>query len=194
MSYAEVTQRFEQEFGLEPKVFSAPGRVNLLGEHTDYNDGFVLPCAVGFTTRVAIAPRRDRVLALVSEGFPDRFEFDLDKLPQSRTGAWCDYVLGVAVVLRQLGTLAQGANIMIRGGVPIGAGLSSSAAIEVASALALMSLNGATFPMPQVARLCQRAESWTSLCPASAKPATLFDSIAARSSMPWFRFLPACDW
>jgi len=159
MSYAEVTQRFEQEFGLEPKVFSAPGRVNLLGEHTDYNDGFVLPCAVGFTTRVAIAPRRDRVLALVSEGFPDRFEFDLDKLPQSRTGAWCDYVLGVAVVLRQLGTLAQGANIMIRGGVPIGAGLSSSAAIEVASALALMSLNGATFPMPQVARLCQRAEN-----------------------------------
>jgi galactokinase len=159
MSYSEVAQRFEQEFGLEPKVFSAPGRVNLLGEHTDYNDGFVLPCAVGFTTRVAIAPRSDQILALVSEGFPDRFEFDLNKLPQSRTGAWADYVIGVAVVLHQLGSLAGGANIMIRGGVPIGAGLSSSAAIEVASALALMSLNGVTFPMPQVARLCQRAEN-----------------------------------
>lgn len=159
MSYSEVKLRFEEEFGLRPKVFGAPGRVNLLGEHTDYNEGFVLPCAVGFTTRVAIAPRPDGKLVLVSEGFPDRFEFDLDRLPQTRLGEWCDYVLGVAVALRQLGSLGSGANLLIRGGVPIGAGLSSSAAIEVASALALMSLNGTMFPMPQVARLCQHAEN-----------------------------------
>jgi galactokinase len=159
MSDSELTQRFEKEFGHRPAVYSAPGRVNLLGEHTDYNDGYVLPCAVGFNTRVAIACRSDQKLVMVSEDFPERFEFDLEQLPSSRLGAWCDYVLGVAVVLRSLGSLSGGANVLIRGEVPIGAGLSSSAAIEVASALAFLSLNGATLPMPEVAKLCQRAEN-----------------------------------
>lgn len=159
VSRAELTQRFESEFGSRPKVFAAPGRVNLIGEHTDYNDGFVLPCAIGFLTRVAISPRDDRRLVLLSDGFEDRFEFDLDKLPQARLGTWCDYVLGVAVTLQGVEPIASGANVMVHGEVPIGAGLSSSAAVEVASALAFMSLNGTTFPMPQVARLCQRAEN-----------------------------------
>jgi galactokinase len=159
MTSAPVTQRFEEEFGTAPKLFAAPGRVNLIGEHTDYNDGFVLPCAIGFNTQVAIAPRADRKLVLLSEGFPERFEFNLEKLPQTRLGAWCDYVLGVAVVLRQAEAFSSGANLLVQGGVPIGAGLSSSAAVEVASALALMSLNGAIFPMPQVAKMCQRAEN-----------------------------------
>jgi galactokinase len=159
MTSTTLLQKFEQEFGGSPRVFAAPGRVNLIGEHTDYNDGFVLPCAIGFTTRVAIAPRPDRKLVLLSEGFPGRFEFDLANLPETRLGAWCDYVLGVAVVLRQSEALSSGASIMVQGGVPIGAGLSSSAAVEVASALAFMSLNGAIFPMPQVARMCQRAEN-----------------------------------
>jgi len=159
VSKAELTQRFVSEFGAQPKVFAAPGRVNLIGEHTDYNDGFVLPCAIGFLTRVAISPRDDRRLVLLSDGFEDRFEFDLEKLPQARLGAWCDYVLGVAVTLQGVEPIASGANVMVHGEVPIGAGLSSSAAVEVASALALMSLNGTTFPMPQVARLCQRAEN-----------------------------------
>lgn len=159
VSRAELTQRFESEFGSRPKVFAAPGRVNLIGEHTDYNDGFVLPCAIGFVTRVAISPRDDRRLVLLSDGFDDRFEFELDKLPQARLGTWCDYVLGVAVTLQGVEPIASGANVMVHGEVPIGAGLSSSAAVEVASALAFMSLNGTTFPMPQVARLCQRAEN-----------------------------------
>ena len=159
MTSTELRRRFEAEFGVQPKVFAAPGRVNLIGEHTDYNDGFVLPCAIGFTTRVAIAPRPDRRLLLVSDGYHDRFEFDLDRLPHARLGAWCDYVLGVAVVLQQIGPLGHGANVLVHGEVPIGAGLSSSAAVEVASALAFMSMNGAIFPMPQVARLCQRAEN-----------------------------------
>jgi galactokinase len=159
MNSIELTQTFEREFGVPPKVFSAPGRVNLIGEHTDYNDGFVLPCAIGFITHVAIAPRPDRKLVLLSEGFEERFEFDLDALPQTRLGAWCDYVLGVAVVLQQLGALSSGASVLVHGGVPIGSGLSSSAAVEVASALAFMSLNGTIFPMPQVAKLCQRAEN-----------------------------------
>jgi galactokinase len=159
MTSVLLTQRFEQEFGALPRVFSAPGRVNLIGEHTDYNDGFVLPCAIGFTTQVAIVSRIDYKLALVSEDYPERFGFDLEDLPKTRTGAWCDYVLGVAVELRQAGALARGANVLVRGGIPIGAGLSSSAALEVASALAFMSLNGVTFPMPEVARLCQHAEN-----------------------------------
>jgi galactokinase len=81
VSKAELARRFESEFGARPKVFAAPGRVNLIGEHTDYNDGFVLPCAIGFMTRVAISPRDDRKIALVSDGFADRFEFDLQRLP-----------------------------------------------------------------------------------------------------------------
>jgi galactokinase len=159
VSHAQLQQRFQAEFGLGPRIFAAPGRVNLIGEHTDYNDGFVLPCAIGFMTHVAIAPRKDRRLVLVSDGFADRFEFELDQLPRARLGAWCDYVLGVAVTLHSLAPMEHGANVMVHGEVPIGAGLSSSAAVEVASALAFMSLNGTLFPMPQVARLCQRAEN-----------------------------------
>ena len=159
MSVSPVAQRFEEEFGTSPKVFSAPGRVNLIGEHTDYNDGLVLPCAIGFSTRVAIASRPDRTLVVRSEGFPERFEFNLENLPPTRRGTWVDYVLGVAVMLRQMEALSSGASVLVQGGVPIGAGLSSSAAIEVASALAFMSLNGAIFPMLQVAKICQRAEN-----------------------------------
>ncbi len=159
MTSAALAQRFEDRFGLQAHVFAAPGRVNLIGEHTDYNDGFVLPSAIGFQARVAIAPREDRKLVLHSEEFPEKFEFDVDHLPKTRLGSWCDYVLGVAAVLQQVGATIHGANVLVRGEVPIGAGLSSSAALEVASALAFMSLNGAIFPMPQVAKLCQRAEN-----------------------------------
>ena len=94
-----------------------------------------------------------------SEEFPEQFEFDVEHLPKKRLGSWCDYVVGVASVLQQVGATVHGANLLVRGEVPIGAGLSSSASLEVASALAFMSLNGAIFPMPQVAKLCQRAEN-----------------------------------
>jgi galactokinase len=159
MNFGQIVQQFEHEFATSPRLFAAPGRVNLIGEHTDYNDGFVLPCAIGFSTQVAIALRTDRKLVLLSEGFIERFEFDLEELPQKRLGAWCDYVLGVAVMLRDRGLLAHGASVLVRGGVPIGSGLSSSAAVEVASALALLSLSGASLSMPEVAKLCQRAEN-----------------------------------
>ena len=105
---------FERVFGTRPRVFRAPGRVNLIGEHTDYNDGFVMPAAVGFSTYVAIAPRQDRKLVVHSEEFPGNFEFDLDHLPEKRVGAWCDYVLGVASVLRQQGRELAGANLLVQ--------------------------------------------------------------------------------
>jgi len=76
-----ITAHFEKLFGARPRIFRAPGRVNLIGEHTDYNDGFVMPAAVGFSTYVAIAARPDRKLIIHSEEFPGNFEFGLDRLP-----------------------------------------------------------------------------------------------------------------
>ncbi|HWX92346.1 MAG TPA: galactokinase [Terriglobales bacterium] len=159
ISSAELAQDFKARFGVQPKIFSAPGRVNLIGEHTDYNDGFVFPSAIEFKSRVAIAPRADGKLVLHSQEFSQHFEFDLSELPETKVGAWCDYVVGVLVTPREGGPSIPGANVLVRGEVPIGSGLSSSAALEVASALAFMSLSGASLPLPQVAKLCQRAEN-----------------------------------
>jgi galactokinase len=159
MKSTELARRFENLFRSVPKIFRAPGRVNLLGEHTDYNDGFVMPCAIDFSTSVAISPRQDRKLVIRSEEFSEQFEFSLDNLPSQGRGAWSDYVLGIAVMLVQMGHPIPGASLLVRGEVPIGAGLSSSAAIEVASALALLSLNGDQISLPEIAKLCQRSEN-----------------------------------
>lgn len=158
MHSGELASRFEKEFQTRPEIFSAPGRVNLIGEHTDYNDGFVLPSAIGFYTSVAVSPRNDRKLLLRSTQFKEPFEFALDSLPP-RLGQWCDYPLGVAWVLEKAVHRSPGANLLIHGDVPIGAGLSSSAAIEVATALALLSLIGMRIPLPDIAKLCRKAEN-----------------------------------
>jgi len=154
-----LARQFTDLFGTRPTIFRAPGRVNLIGEHTDYNDGFVLPSAIGLYTSVAVSPRQDRQLVIRSQQFPGHFAFNLDDLPQRRTGSWCDYVVGIAAVLEQDGHPLKGANLFVHSEVPIGAGLSSSAAVEVASALALISLNGAVVPLADVAKLCQRSEN-----------------------------------
>jgi galactokinase len=159
MTTQEIAEKFERRFGQSPRTFRAPGRVNLIGEHTDYNEGFVMPAAVGFSNYVAISARPDRKLVVHSEQFPGDLEFDLGHLPQQRIGSWCDYVLGVAVVLQNRGFDIPGANLLVQGEVPIGAGLSSSAAIEVASAFALMSLSNAQLPLPEIAKLCRKAEN-----------------------------------
>jgi galactokinase len=153
------SQELVQFQGTQWVRFSAPGRVNLIGEHTDYNDGFVMPSAVDLRTRIDASTRPERKLGIQSQEFPESFEFELDNLPQHATGAWCDYVLGVAIGLRQNGHTLQGANLIVQSDVPVGAGLSSSAAIEVASALALMILDGVSMTLPEVAKLCQRAEN-----------------------------------
>ncbi|HZQ94750.1 MAG TPA: galactokinase [Candidatus Sulfotelmatobacter sp.] len=159
MNPRDLARNFEARFGNTPRIFRAPGRVNLIGEHTDYNEGFVLPAAVEFSTCVAISPRADSKLLIQSNEFAGTLEFDVDHLPASRTGSWSDYVLGVASVLRQHGSSFPGASLLVHGNVPIGAGLSSSAAIEVASALAFMSLDGKGLPLPEVAKLCRQAEN-----------------------------------
>jgi galactokinase len=159
MNLFEFIPQFERVYAARPRVFRAPGRVNLIGEHTDYNDGFVMPAAVGFSTYAGIAPRTDRKLVLQSQEFPGCFEFDLDNLPQQRNQAWVDYVVGVATVLRRRGIRLEGANLLVNGDIPIGAGLSSSAALEVASTLALLRLTGTQMPLPEVATLCREAEN-----------------------------------
>jgi galactokinase len=159
MNAAEFANRFATLFSARPRIFRAPGRVNLIGEHTDYNDGFVLPAAIGFSTYVGVSPRPDGRLLIRSQEFPERFEFDLSHLPQHRTGSWCDYILGIAVILLQHGVKLRGANLLIHGEIPIGAGLSSSAALEVSSALALLSQSEADLPLPEIARLCREAEN-----------------------------------
>lgn len=159
MNISHLSQQFEKLFGSRPQIYRAPGRVNLIGEHTDYNDGFVMPVAIAFSTYVASAPRRDRGLAICSEQFPGRLEFDLENLPERRTGSWCDYILGVALELRQCGVHLSGANLLVHGEVPIGAGLSSSAALEVASALALLGGAAADLSPADIAKLCRKAEN-----------------------------------
>ena len=156
-----ITKRFFERFGSEPRIYQAPGRVNLIGEHTDYNDGFVMPAAIGFYCWAAIAPRQDRRLAIHSEEFRDQIEVDLDT-PASNAKparAWSDYPVGVAVQLQKAGFRLRGANLLIHGEVPIGAGLSSSASIEVATALALAAVSGQAIHRVQLARICQEAES-----------------------------------
>ena len=140
-------------------MYRAPGRVNLIGEHTDYNDGFVMPIAIELYVWVAIAPRVDRKLLVRSLNFPDAAEIDLEARTPRARNHWNDYVQGVAVILARAGCRLQGANLLIRGDVPIGAGLSSSAAIEVAAALALLDNSELVTDRVELARLCRSAEN-----------------------------------
>lgn len=158
-SDAPIALKFVHLFGCEPAIFSAPGRVNLIGEHTDYNDGYVLPCAIHLKTTAAVSARNDHRLVVQSENFQGFFEFDLSALPNSRAGVWYDYVLGVLHELIARECPFTGANLLLETEIPIGSGLSSSAALEVAVALALSSLACKEIPPEELARLCQRAES-----------------------------------
>lgn len=159
MNISAFSEQFGKLFGARPRIYHAPGRVNLIGEHTDYNDGFVMPAAIAFSTYVGIAPRPDRNLQIHSLQFPDHSSFELDHLPQHRTGSWCDYIVGVACELQQRGIPLSGSNVLVQGEVPIGAGLSSSAALEVASALALLGSGESILPRPEIAKLCRQAEN-----------------------------------
>lgn len=155
-----LAERFRAVYGMNPRrIFGAPGRVNLIGEHTDYNDGFVMPAAIDIHTYAAVAERSDRRLSIYSEQFRETVEFKLDQLAGAPRKSWSDYVRGVAATLQAEGFPLKGAELLIDGRVPIGSGLSSSAAIEVAAALALTSLAGVTIPLRELARLCQRAEN-----------------------------------
>ena len=143
----------------ETRIFRAPGRVNLIGEHTDYNDGFVMPVALDFSTWATVSPLDSRKLQIFSENFDEEVEVDLDDQNLAARGHWSDYPIGVAVILERAGHRLRGAKLRLRGEVPIGSGLSSSAAVEVATACALVANSGLHIDERELARLCQRAEN-----------------------------------
>lgn len=156
---SELSEHFEKMYGGMPILVRAPGRVNLIGEHTDYNDGFVLPTAIGFETTAAIGPRDGKQLVVYSENYREQVELDLDDLPDARRGHWSDYAVGVARQLQRDAATLRGANLLLRGNVPLGAGLSSSASLEVAICMALLDVSERRMDGDNVARLCQRAEN-----------------------------------
>ena len=148
-----------ERFGVEPLIFVAPGRVNLIGEHTDYAEGFVMPAAIDFATLAAISPRSDGKVVIYSENYHEECAFQTANLPSTRTRHWSDYPLGVVAILAGQGDTIPGFSLTLWGDVPLAAGLSSSASVEVSTALALASLTGVNHPRPVLARLCQRAEN-----------------------------------
>jgi galactokinase len=150
---------FSSRFPSTPRFFRAPGRVNLIGEHTDYNEGFVLPAAIDLYTWTAVAPRTDRTLSVFSENFHEAEEIDLAASSPKPRDHWSDYVRGVALMLQKAGVPLRGANIAIYSNVPLGSGLSSSAALEVSVASALLAASGHTVALAEIARICQRAEN-----------------------------------
>jgi len=151
--------RFEERFGLKPRVFRAPGRVNLIGEHTDYNDGYVLPAAIDLYTWIAIAHRSDYKLDIFSENTKESAVIDLRDEHPRPLNRWSDYVHGVSLMLQKQGLSVDGADITIYSNVPSGAGLSSSAALEVSIASGLLAISGQALNLVEIAKLCQHAEN-----------------------------------
>ena len=157
-----ATKCFERHFNAAPMhLAQAPGRVNLIGEHTDYNDGFVFPVAINFHTCVAASPRTDRTISVVAlDENSVHVEFDIDATAEFDTEApWSNYVRGVVVELLAAGYTLVGANLAISGNVPLGAGLSSSAALEISLIAALTHLSNEKISAIEAARIGQAAEN-----------------------------------
>jgi galactokinase len=184
----ELLQSFAAKFGGAPRVFSAPGRVNLIGEHTDYNEGFVFPIAIEQRTYVAARARVDELVVVHSLAKHEDGRFDLAKPGARRRNSWLDYVEGTAQALRSRGHQLRGVDMALWSDVPVGAGLSSSAALEVAVGLALVSLAGEKQPDPVELALAGQAaehEYVGTLC-------GIMDQFAAALSRPGCALLIDC--
>jgi galactokinase len=155
---AAWTEAFGDQAGRPVALFRAPGRVNIIGEHTDYNDGLVLPTTTAAYTWLAAAERDDRLVQICSENMGTTESFNLDDRSKSDSPRWIDYAVGVAAEIEALNVELRGADILVDGNIPLGGGLSSSASFEVAIATALLALAGESLAQLQIAQLCQRAE------------------------------------
>ncbi|MCX5789856.1 MAG: galactokinase [Elusimicrobia bacterium] len=153
-----VSRVFREEFGREPLLVRSPGRINLIGEHTDYNEGFVLPAAIEQAIFVALAPREDQRCRLIATDFDERHEGRLDGAMQPN-GSWPDYINGVAAEFLKAGLRLKGFDCVVGGDVPTGAGMSSSAAMECAAAFGLNELFGLGLDRLALIKLAQRAEN-----------------------------------
>jgi galactokinase len=152
-------QMHEQRFGKTGAIFAAPARVNLIGEHTDYTGGFVMPMAIDFHTVAVVSAREDGRAVFYSSNYAEEVSVEIASLGQSPSGGWSDYPTGVLWSLRKEGVAVGGFNLSLTGNVPLGAGLSSSASVEVATAMALLGHAKAELPLEKVATLCRRAEN-----------------------------------
>jgi galactokinase len=168
MNISELKRKFLEIYKGEDKgirVFSSPGRVNLIGEHTDYNGGYVFPAALTLSSTVIARPRTDRAMNLIATDLGVQVSGSLDKLSEYRHIKWGNYQLGVADELQKAGYKLTGCDLLYHDTVPLGAGLSSSAAIEVATAITLVSLGNSAFGlnqplnMKEIALICQKAEN-----------------------------------
>lgn len=153
----EIKEAFRKRFNRSPHIFSAPGRVNLIGEHVDYNNGYVLPMAIDKRTYAAVAPRDDGRIFVSSSLFSESISFKLDS-ELSPTGDWADYIRGVVTLLYRDHQDLTGADLYVTGDIPIGAGLSSSASVETAVGYALLSLSSIPIDPIELALTSQRAE------------------------------------
>lgn len=180
---AEVNGRFSAEYGREPDgIFAAPGRVNLMGEHTDYNGGLCLPIAIPHSTWVAVGARSDTVLALASTQQQDTIRAALDDLRPGSVSGWVAYAAGVPWAAREAGIPVRGMDIMVHGSVPLGAGLSSSASLECAIALAVCDVAGLAVDdalRHRLVEICSRAEREMAGAPTGGMDQT--SSLLARS-------------
>ena len=158
IDFIALRKEFSSIFNEEPRVFRAPGRVNLIGEHTDYNGGFVLPMAIDRESAVAIGARTDRTFKVHTVNFNETTEFNLDEPFKARKGFWLNYVEGVARVLEQNGLRLKGCNMVIRSDVPSGDGLSSSAALEVVAGFAFAAVSDQKIDRVLIAKAGQQTE------------------------------------
>ena len=153
----KIKQIFIEKYQEEPTIFRSPGRVNILGEHTDYNEGFVLPAAIDKSIYIAISKRADSTINLYAVDFDESITADIKNIQRSTT-QWPNYILGVVDQLQKKGFSLTGFNVVIDGDVPIGAGLSSSAAVECATVFALNKIFELGLDRLSMVPLAQKAE------------------------------------
>jgi galactokinase len=154
-----VLSESRARFGKSPRLFRSPARVNIIGEHTDYNDGLVMPTNTALYTWLAIAPRDDRRICMYASRFSESVEVSLDVLHATPNGGWQEYPKGVLHVLQKRGFDLPGADILIAGDIPLGSGLSSSASLETATAFAVLSCSTQEIDRRQLAVMCREAEN-----------------------------------
>ena len=154
-----VLQKHQEHFNIAGKAYAAPARVNLIGEHTDYTGGLVMPMAIGFRTATVISPRADGKAVFYSSNFDEEVSFEIASHGKTAHSHWSDYPAGVLWCMLQAGIAVSGFSMTIMGDVPLGAGLSSSASIEVAVAIAILAHAKVSLPLESIATLCRRAEN-----------------------------------
>jgi len=162
MDIVKLKESFSRNFGTpqtQVQAYFAPGRVNLIGEHTDYNMGYVLPCALTYGTYLLIRKNNDNVIRLVSENFEYKSEIPLESINQKQGSEWVNYPLGVMAQLISHGFVPEGLDLLYYGNIPNGAGLSSSASIEVVTAMAIDHIFNLDIDKVELVKLSQKAEN-----------------------------------